>query len=169
MILLGLVVFFCSSPAQSNDEQAKKKMCDDVIKGTQYIFIGKPISSKCLRGKSGGIHTSILFEVQEVISGSLMNGTVEIIKDGGMIDDGGKREEVKVFDDIQIPDSTALYFCFDEENLTSYNSNISKSNPQPIRIRDIVGISNSDDKINGRGIGQYFTTRTEFYNRHYTD
>jgi hypothetical protein len=155
--LLGLVMLFTNLSAQSDTNNARKKMCDEVVKKSQYIFVGKPISSKCIKVTSGGIYTLVLMDVQKIISGFLKKGTVEIYKEGGTA--GG--ETVLVTDDIQMPDGLALYFCIDAGN-DAINSGVSNTNSKVVKIWDIVSISGN--KISGQGIGKYFSSLPELYN-----
>jgi hypothetical protein len=148
---------------ESDTALMRKQRCDFTVKEASYIFEGKLISSKNFRSTDGGYYTSNSFEVNEVISGSLQKGTVEIVErrynytddEGGMI----RTSDGHSF----IYNGTTLYFCSDAK-ASELNSGISNTNTKVLNIVD--GTAFSGDKITQHdhySVFSWFTTMSEFY------
>jgi hypothetical protein len=142
-----------------NNVVMRKQRCDTAMKHTNYIFEGKLISSKSI----GGAYISNIIEVQEVISGSIQKGTIEIISNKSRWTDD-KGNQVIATDNWQsIYNGTALYFCTDVEKDVN-SSGITNANSKTLRVWEATAFSG--DKIENHGpysMFNYFSTVSQVY------
>jgi hypothetical protein len=135
-----------------------------LVKQQPYIFVGKLISSKDFKSTEGVYYSSNLFEVDNVISGNLQKGTVEIIeKKYNYVDDKG--ETHRAFDGHSfIYNGTTIYICSDSK-FTGLSSGTSNTNAKSLSIID--GTAFSNDKITQHdhySVFNWFKNMNEFYN-----
>src|ERR1035437_9592630 len=147
-----------------NDAGMRKQQCDIIMKKyAAYIFEGKLISSKEFKGTNGWLYVSNIFEVNEVISGNIQKGTVEVISDAPYqkSNDGTISQSKDKW--IPIHNGTTLNFCTDAE-AEATNSGAVKTNSKSLRISDATVFS--DNKITTHGtysMFNYFSTISQVY------
>lgn len=155
MALLALVMLFTNLSSQTD---GKKVFLDEVMKKSSYIFEGKVISSKSFKATNGGIYTSILVEVKDIINGTLQKGTIEIVREGGRIGE----DEVTSSHKITIPKGDVMFFCSVADAGVN-NSGVANSNSKSLEIQAVVGFSGNSITQSKAGIGSYFTQVTDVY------
>jgi hypothetical protein len=169
--LMGLAILFTNISAQN--DAGKKGECDAYINPSTYIFQGKIISSKLGVRRKVSEHkylnfNSYIVEVDEILRGSIQKGTIEIITGvyGIGFEDSGKIQHYIAFDrdpsDI-IPPNEGIYF-FNEKEVDIKSPSIDNTNGKSLQFWSAIPLSNGELKKETRGITQYFSTLSDFYN-----
>jgi hypothetical protein len=164
--------FFISMRAQT-DTAGRRKMCDLYINRSKYIFQGKLISVRNGVRIKTGEHTSsnynfYLMQVDKVIKGDLLMGTIEIIgcSDPSTYYDNGEIQRF-ISDDRDpnqgIPASEGIYFSYKNYRGILKDSSDANTNMKSIQLNDEIPLHNGDLVKEKRGITKYFTTLSDFY------
>jgi hypothetical protein len=180
LVLISISMIYIHTSAQSTVplDSARKRICDQLMK-SNYAFEGKVISVKKYQKKIAegyskeykGYGTTFenyycyVVEVQKVVKGNLVIGTVKVFEDadGVVFAGNGYTESAGRAEKAMVPSGAALFFCFNAANLQS-DTVVSASNTQSLRFYEGDPISGDTIiKSQSYGLSWNFSTLTEFY------
>jgi len=162
--------FFIPLMAQT-DTTGERKMCDEYIKRSKYIFQGKVISSKQDVKMRTGEHSynkviSYLVQVQKVIKGDMQKGTIEIIgwADPTIYYDDGTIQRMILSEgngNDYVPPGEGIYFSYKEKNIKDTNS--VNTNSKSLEFDGAIPLAKGELVKQEGGITQYFSKLSDFY------